>query len=56
MSDNFVDSGVADDVIRRAVTLEERLKNDSLLAQQACDKAMALRESLRHAAEVRAIQ
>ncbi len=38
--------------MERALALEQRLRGDSLLAQQACEKALALRESLRQAAEV----
>lgn len=46
---------MAGDMVQRAVGLEERLKADSSLAQQAVAKAAALRDSLRQAAEVRSL-
>ena len=39
-------------MLHRALSLEERLRADSALAQQACSKALALRDSLKQAAEV----
>jgi hypothetical protein len=42
-----------DEMLHRALALEERLRADTTLAQQACSKAMALRDGLRQAAEVR---